>query len=279
MTNASQLFRLQTESESALKLELAGYLEVGPGWQGTRHSHSFWELVYLHKGEGRFLYGNHVFDLECGSVLLIEPNVEHQFTHNRKSDATHLYIGFSVDGSLAVRADGAHIPVLRKATVALFQHELREIVLNIETSRKKTGLSNMTAHIMFTLFKILPFLFTASAAGVGKADDRIDILVGKAKKILLDNLGKNISVRKIAGSLYLSPHYFGDLFKKHTGRTIKEFHNDLRMRQAEIMLRDHALSISEIADALGFKSIHYFTRKFTSFHGASPSAFRTSDPR
>ena len=278
MTSASQTFRLQTESELAMKLELVGYLEVGPGWQGTRHSHSFWELVYLHKGEGRFLYGNNVFELECGSVLLIEPNVEHQFTHNSKSEAKHLYLGFSVDGLRAPKTDGAHVPVLKKETIVLCQNELREIVLNIEGNKKKTALNNLTSHIMFSLFKILPLLFTEPAEDTEKTCDRIDILVGKAKRILLDNLGKNISVGKIAGSLYLSPHYFGDLFKKHTGRTIKEFHNDLRMRQAEIMLRDHTLSISEIADALGFKSIHYFSRKFTSFHGASPSEYR-ANPR
>lgn len=67
---------------------------------------------------------------------------------------------------------------------------------------------------------------------------------------------------------------FHDLFKKATGLSPKAFWTRAIMKQAAAALRESNRSVTELADALGYSSIHHFTKQFTAHYGVSPSAFR-----
>jgi AraC-like DNA-binding protein len=56
-------------------------------------------------------------------------------------------------------------------------------------------------------------------------------------------------------------HFYG-LFKKVTGLTPGGYLLKVRMRNAAARLQESKLSVTDIADELGYSSIHYFTRQF-----------------
>lgn len=74
--------------------------------------------------------------------------------------------------------------------------------------------------------------------------------------------------------LGLKKTHFYKLFKDVTGTTPGEYVLRGKMRFARIALLESNQSITEIADALGYQSIHYFSRQFHKLFGCSPSAFR-----
>ncbi|RXZ81707.1 AraC family transcriptional regulator [Paenibacillaceae bacterium] len=72
----------------------------------------------------------------------------------------------------------------------------------------------------------------------------------------------------------LKRSYFHSLFLRETGLTPKAYHHKLLMRRAANLLQESELSVTAIAERLGYPSIHPFTRHFSAHHGVSPRAYR-----
>ena len=82
------------------------------------------------------------------------------------------------------------------------------------------------------------------------------------------------SVAHFAEELHLSPNYFGDLIKKETGKTAKEYIQDKLIEVAKDKTLDDNKTVSEIAYELGFKYPQHFTRLFKQRVGYTPNEYR-----
>ena len=82
------------------------------------------------------------------------------------------------------------------------------------------------------------------------------------------------SVAYCAQELNLSANYFGDLIKKETGHSAKEYIQNKVIDVAKELIFDERKSVSEIAYELGFKYPQHFTRLFKQKVGVSPKEYR-----
>jgi methylphosphotriester-DNA--protein-cysteine methyltransferase len=79
-----------------------------------------------------------------------------------------------------------------------------------------------------------------------------------AKEFIQANLRSHDTVRELAERFGLSPQYFGDLFKKETGLTVKEYQTKVRAHRAMELLRDSDLKITDIAREVGMEDLRTF---------------------
>lgn len=89
------------------------------------------------------------------------------------------------------------------------------------------------------------------------------------------HLDQELSVGLLGQLSYLNPRQLNHLFQKHYQKTVTEYINDCRLNRACELLCFTALPITEIAESLGFRSIHYFSRFFKKREGISPSQYRS----
>jgi len=89
-----------------------------------------------------------------------------------------------------------------------------------------------------------------------------------------ESLYHDISVRQIANLFNYNEKYLGKLFKKHTGQTVKEYINGMRLNHAEELLKNTILCVTEIAAKSGFNNVTYFNRSFKRQFGVSPTEYR-----
>jgi AraC family transcriptional regulator, transcriptional activator of pobA len=82
------------------------------------------------------------------------------------------------------------------------------------------------------------------------------------------------TVSYCAQNLHLSANYFGDLIKKESGISAKEYILNKTIEIAKDRLYSHDKSVSEVAYELGFKYPQHFTRLFKIKTGHAPSAYR-----
>ncbi len=82
------------------------------------------------------------------------------------------------------------------------------------------------------------------------------------------------SVAYFADIHHLSANYFGDLIKKETGKSAKEYIQNKIIDLAKNKTFDADKTISEIAFELGFKYPQHFSRMFKKATGKTPNEFR-----
>ena len=82
------------------------------------------------------------------------------------------------------------------------------------------------------------------------------------------------SVAFFAEELHLSANYFGDLIKRETGKSAKEYIQNKIIDLAKTKTFDAGKSVNEIAYELGFKYPQHFTRLFKSVTGFTPNEYR-----
>lgn len=82
------------------------------------------------------------------------------------------------------------------------------------------------------------------------------------------------SVAYFAEELHLSANYFGDLIKKETGKTAKEYIQDKIIDVAKNRTFGTDKSVNEIAYELGFKYPQHFTRLFKQRVGCTPNEYK-----
>ena len=83
-----------------------------------------------------------------------------------------------------------------------------------------------------------------------------------------------LALKSISKELHTNTAYLGQLFKKELGISFSEYLNNYRMQIAKNILLKTNLSIEEIAIAVGFKEISYFSRKFKQLFNQTPNDYR-----
>jgi len=94
----------------------------------------------------------------------------------------------------------------------------------------------------------------------------------------LDYIQKNyqnpISVQALADLLGISQPYLFRIFKQATGKSPKQYLNDYRLLQAKKLLSETSMTVTEIANSVGYSDIMTFSRFFSAKEACSPKAYR-----
>jgi AraC family transcriptional regulator len=101
-------------------------------------------------------------------------------------------------------------------------------------------------------------------------------LMSRAIEFIRENLGKNLSLAEISAVVDMSPYHFCRLFKRGTGFSPHQYVRVEKINRARHLLKEHQLSLVEIANELGFSDQSHFTRTFRAVVGVTPSRYSAS---
>lgn len=96
----------------------------------------------------------------------------------------------------------------------------------------------------------------------------------RVAQYLQDHLAENVPLAQLAASVGLSSGHFARAFKQATGMPPHQYQVALRIERAKAMLRSTALSVTEIAQGVGYGSPQALARIFAREVGMTPSAWR-----
>ncbi len=101
-------------------------------------------------------------------------------------------------------------------------------------------------------------------------------ILSKAAAYLNRNFNKDISLEDVAKLIPLNPYYFSRLFKREMGMNFIDYLTGIRIYEAKKMLIHTAMTVAEIAEAVGYRDANYFSRVFSRLVGMPPRDYRLS---
>lgn len=99
-------------------------------------------------------------------------------------------------------------------------------------------------------------------------------LLKKLRLMVQSRKGRPVSVRECAHKLNCSAGHLRLMVRKETGISTKEFIDRERIKTAKQLLTWSNISITHLAEKMGFSDLIYFDRFFKKYSGETPGAFR-----
>ena len=253
-----------------------------PGWKmKIPHSHNYYQMIYVIDGEGEHVLGKTTYSMGPSRLYFIKPYLSHQITKVVDRDLKTYDIKFKVDDSeLSVLLD--LIPPVISLSSKKISSLLKEI--RYEGLKKKSYYKEISsAYLIQTLLFILRFI------EVGKTDkpslelyelfsiDESNKLCNSVVDFIQHHYQEDLTLDLISESLGYNPSYICQVTKKYLGISPMRFLNTYRIHKSKELIRYSDYSLKQIAEMVGFKTIHHFTRLFNEVEGLSPGKWREKE--
>jgi len=117
--------------------------------------------------------------------------------------------------------------------------------------------------------------FTYINKGITQRNNR------KYSKIVLEimryvrkNYSQEMSLEMLGDTFQMSGIYLGQLFKKETGSTFLKYLTNYRIEEAQKLLEEGSRNITEVSEAVGYKTSQYFSQIFVKNVGIKPQEYK-----
>ena len=253
------------------------------------HSHNYFEIDFVVKGEGIFYFEEDKHVMHEGEVCIIAPGSKHDFVIEDETSIVHSICirrstfdsTFSSIMSHQDLLSGFFRQILRDEGrsnyIMLFTGnnlECRILLrkLLIETA-KNDEYSNGCC------ISIINMLFCNFLRNYSKTIVFYNYEIGTDFSLVLQYIQhnyQNITLSTLAEFFHYSEPHLCSLIKQNTGQTFTSLIKNLRMKDAVSYLINTDLKISEIAEQVGYNSADHFSRVFHQTHKCSPADYRKS---
>ena len=257
-------------------------------------SHDFWELVCVDRGEIDALAGDRRLTLKKGNILFHKPNEFHNVLTNGKVSPSLVVIGFECH-SPAIKSFEEQLMSVQdteKELLAQIIVEARntfsgrlddpyqeELIFNSEplTFGSAQLISHYLEQLMIHLYRryfsySLPVRSSCFLAEASSGNDTYNRIV----RYMEEHLGERMTIDRICRDNLVGRSQLQKLFRDTKGCGVIEFFSMMKIDTAKQMIRDNQLNFTQIADRLGYNSIHYFSRQFKQITTMTPSEYATS---
>ena len=85
---------------------------------------------------------------------------------------------------------------------------------------------------------------------------------------------KLIDRNQLFKTFHYNKNYFYEVLKKHTGMTLVQYIQNVRLEKAEELLRTTDLGVRKISETVGYNNTTYFYKIFVNKYNSTPKNYR-----
>lgn len=232
------------------------------------HLHNAVELVLMTSGQATALYEGRRISLWEGDLFVAFPDQIHGYVDSRDSESVvfiipvHPYLNEFrelLENKLPVE------PVVRKGT---WEHTQIQLLLELALADKKAGDKTAHGYALLIMAKVLPLLSLRDAPSESTS------ALQAVLRYLNRHYTQPLTRQEVALCVGYNESYLSHLFSDTLHTTLTDYITTLRINDAVELLTSTDLTVSRIAEDLGFGSVRSFNRAFLKRIHMTPSACR-----
>ena len=250
------------------------------------HRHTFFEVCQVGGyGRGRFTVEGREHELAPGTVFIARPGVVHQIVNTDSPGMELFWVCFgwtSGDGQGVGEVDGLLRAFAYSDAVTAtdesgrLQAQWRALSVLAEDGVRPGYAAQIAAQITVLLLTIAQIGAGTDAGPILETTEPEigDRAARLAVRFIHDNLYRPLGVAEIANQVHASPRHLSRLFARFTGTSPAAYITQARLDRACGLLANSNAPIKEVAEAVGYPDVHYFTRVFAQRLGCPPGEYR-----
>ncbi|AOM84389.1 helix-turn-helix domain-containing protein [Salisediminibacterium beveridgei] len=252
-----------------VRIRFSGYAHHRKGYHEDRKTPLEQYLIRLQvEGNATIRSDGVTYAISPGDLYLGRKGADYSIDIPPGQDSTDYHI--FCDGSwVSEWFNHAGLPVVHNIRLddkllSLWRH------LSIEQRRPDAG---ETPDLSVYLFKALLVILKQSVTE-GYVSGERPFIVTKMMRSIEELAATRFQVEDVAASVGLSVSRASHLFKEHTGQSMIDYAQEIRLNMAVNQMQYTSMTLEHIADSCGFGSYVYFHRVFKHHYGKSPGQYR-----
>ncbi len=267
------------------------YFEYTKNYRFDGESHPFWELLYVDKGAVDVTSDSTIYHLHQGELIFHKPGEFHSVSADGVVAPNLVVISFDTRSDAMLHFENAVFKageaernllasIISEATNAFLPPLGDPSTVKLDRAEESPfGAEQMIAlhmeQLLITLIRRnghVPSKRIASSIKTRSDHDLVERIIG----YMQDNVFGNLTFADVCRFSAQSATNLKTIFKSVTGEGVMSYYRTLKITEAKRMLREGDGNITQIADRLGYNSVHYFSRYFKRVTGMTPSEYTLS---
>lgn len=243
------------------------------------HGNHCYEIHYIPAGYGKLVADGQYYDIFPNTLFVTGPHIEHAQTPLQSDPMQEYCIYLKIRSQSSITKE---TPVISTFTSTPFWigkdtqgMDAMMKQLFYELGHSYTGQQDLIRTLLSQLL-----IYT-----VRNYEDRpvSNLFLSRnsmadSKSVIIDEYFlyeyQTLSLEELSRRLNLSARQTQRLLMEYYGKSFQQKKAEARMSVAAILLSDQSLSITTIAESLGYSSIEHFSSSFRRFYNTSPREFR-----
>jgi len=264
------------------------YFEFTNEYHTSRDAHNFCELIYVDTGTLSVNAENFNGDLSVNQLIIHRPDEVHSLSTSDTVAPNVIIIGFECESETLIPFSKSPVTLSPEHVRALARvmaegmsiYEPPYDIPNTTYMKKRKdfpfGADQM---IKIGLESFLITLVRDFCENENVKEITHDTTLGNIQAIhqyVTENYNTKITLDNLCFLFGTNKTTLCKSFRQEYGTTILNYINSLKVREAKSLLRKNRMSATQIAETLGYESIHYFCRQFKKATGQTPTEYAKS---
>lgn len=247
--------------------------KYGGDWHSVPHTHNHLELFYIVGGKGQFLIQDQLYPVNANNLVIISPNVTHTEVSLNAQPLEYIVLGIEGIELATSENSSGQFNILDHYESVEISGCLRNILREME--QKNTGYEDICQAYM----EILIIRLMRNTALSVPAEPQVTTgnkQCAAVRRYIDLHFKETLSLDQLAEEAHMNKYYLSHAFKREYGVSPINYMISKRLDESKYLLSETDLSMSQIAQLLGFSSLSYFSQVFHRTQSVTPMEFRQS---
>ena len=243
----------------------------GGDWHSVPHTHNHLELFYIVGGKGQFLIRDQLYPVNASDLVIINPDIPHTEVSLNAQPLEYIVLGIEGIELETGEGENGQFSILDHVGSVEVSGCLRNILREME--QKNPGYEDVCQAYMEILI-IRLMRRTSLSVPVEPQVSSGNRQCAAVRRYIDLHFKEALSLDQLAEEAHMNKYYLSHTFKKEYGVSPINYMIFCRIEESKYLLAETDLSLSQIAQLLGFSSLSYFSQVFRRTQGASPMEYR-----